>query len=211
MVFQHVFARMFSMESWIAGAVFVLVAAAVIFAVVRGRARRKPAPHWKINPLEIGYTVVLAGVAAFLVVASTTANGREHTAAGDPVRRVEVTAFQWCWRFHYTGTPVTVNGQCAGGNYPTLVLPTDRTVAITLRSGDVIHSFWVPALRFKMDVFPHHTNTFRVKLDKQGTWTGRCAEFCGVDHSTMDFHLRTVPPEAFDRWIAAGGPPGGAS
>lgn len=211
MVFQQVFARVFTTETWIAGVVFALVAVTVIFAVVSGRIRRRPAPHPKINPLEIGYAVVLAGVAAFLVVYTATANGEERRAPGGAPQRVEVTAYQWCWRFHYTGTPVTVNAQCRNGRYPTLVLPTDRTVAITLRSSDVIHSFWVPELRFKMDVFPNHTNSFRVKLDKEGTWIGRCAEFCGIDHSTMHFHLRTVAPEEFDRWIAAGGPAGGVS
>lgn len=204
MVFPRVFARVFSMEAWIAGGVFVAVAVVVIFAVVHSRARpgRTPSSRAKINPLEIAYALVLAGVAAFLVVSTTMANGAERRSPGRPALRVQITAYQWCWRFHYVGTPVTVNGQCQDGKYPTLRLPAGRTVAITLRSHDVIHSFWVPALRFKMDVFPGKTNSFRFRPDRQGRWIGRCAEFCGVDHSDMDFYLQTDDARTFDRWLA---------
>jgi heme/copper-type cytochrome/quinol oxidase subunit 2 len=76
-----------------------------------------------------------------------------------------------------------------------------RTVQLTLRSRDVIHSFWVPALRYKRDVFPSYTNTLTLRIDRAGEWIGRCAEYCGQLHYQMDFRLRALPARQFDAWL----------
>ncbi|RCG17389.1 cytochrome c oxidase subunit II [Streptomyces diacarni] len=97
---------------------------------------------------------------------------------------------------------------------PTLVVPTGRTVRINLTSLDVIHSLWVPALRYKMDAFPDHTNSFTFTVDKEGRWIGRCAEFCGDRHHAMEFWLKAVSPEEYDDWVSQhqqDGPTGGAA
>jgi cytochrome c oxidase subunit 2 len=116
---------------------------------------------------------------------------------------VRVTGFQWCWRFAYVGTPVTVTASCLDGHDPTLVVPAGRPVRIETTSSDVIHSFWVPAFRFKMDAFPHHMNSFVMTVPHPGTWLGHCAEFCGDSHAFMTFHLRAVPAGVFSVWLAA--------
>ena len=69
---------------------------------------------------------------------------------------------------------------------------------------DVIHSFWVPELLFKRDVFPGNVrNVFEVTIDKTGAYVGRCAELCGTYHSIMNFELRAVSPENYEQFIAA--------
>jgi cytochrome c oxidase subunit 2 len=114
-----------------------------------------------------------------------------------------VTGFQWCWRFHYVQSGITITATCQNGNNPTLVVPAGRPIRFTATSDDVIHSFWVPQFRFKMDAFPHHVNSFVMTVPHPGLWLGHCAEFCGEDHAFMTFHLRAVSQSVFAQWQQA--------
>jgi cytochrome c oxidase subunit 2 len=205
MHFQRVFGQAFGLETKIAEVVFALVAVAIAVAVIeshRRRRRGKPAAQKaESNPLELGYVVVLTGIVGFLIFVSLSAND-SFFSDPRPALTVRVTAFQWCWRFRYAGQPVTVTAQCQGGPVPTLVLPAGRPVRVQLESADVIHSFWVPGLRFKMDIYPGHVNSFTFTLH-QGRWLGRCAQLCGVFHDDMLFHLQAVPAASFGRWLRA--------
>ncbi len=94
------------------------------------------------------------------------------------------------------GTPATKDPD-TGNPGPTLWLPKGETVEFVLTSRDVIHSFWVVPFLMKQDVFPAHTNSFTVTPNKEGTFLGKCAELCGVDHSRMLFNVKVVSPEAY--------------
>ncbi|MER5808683.1 cytochrome c oxidase subunit II [Streptomyces sp. NPDC002033] len=80
---------------------------------------------------------------------------------------------------------------------PTLYLPKGEKVRFILSSNDVIHSFWVVPFLFKQDVIPGHTNVFEVTPTQEGTFMGKCAELCGVDHSRMLFNVKVVSPEKY--------------
>lgn len=90
---------------------------------------------------------------------------------------------------------------------PVLVLPTDTSISFTLASVDVIHAFWVPQFLFKRDVMPYPTanqskNTFTIsKIEKEGAFVGRCAEMCGTYHSMMNFEVRAIPKDMFNRYL----------
>ncbi|MCL7494215.1 MULTISPECIES: cytochrome c oxidase subunit II [Streptomyces] len=94
------------------------------------------------------------------------------------------------------GTPGERNPQ-TGNPGPTLWLPKGETVQFVLTSRDVIHSFWVVPFLMKQDVIPGHTNVFEVTPNKEGTFMGKCAELCGVDHSRMLFNVKVVSPERY--------------
>ena len=103
---------------------------------------------------------------------------------------VNVVGFRWSWTFNYVdqntydiGTP---------GEDPDAVPSGRPEVKFELTSPDVIHSFWVPTFLFKMDVVPGRTNKFEVTPNKEGTYLGKCAELCGVDHSRMFFTVKVV-------------------
>jgi cytochrome c oxidase subunit II len=86
---------------------------------------------------------------------------------------------------------------------PELVLPAESSVRFELTSQDVIHSFWIPGFRFKRDVFPDQVTTFQVDVgEPTGAYlnTGVCAEFCGLDHTSMRFSVRIVTPAEFEQW-----------
>ncbi|GEC05353.1 hypothetical protein SSP24_30080 [Streptomyces spinoverrucosus] len=202
---RHIFGEVFTLESIIAGVVFVVVVAVFVYALIGRRAGRQVTASQRAERprLEAYYVGVLAAFSVFLVAWTAWQNHREHqTAAGPPVR-VDVSSFQWCWSFNYPQAPDrrTVSGSCRGDDLPTLVVPTGRPVQLRLTSRDVIHSLWVPHLRYKMDAFPHHVNTFTLTLDKEGRWRGKCAEFCGERHRTMHFWIKAVSPDEYDRWL----------
>lgn len=208
MPFRSAFSQLFAQDTTIAGVVFFLVAAAMFGAVLLSRRRRRrgqePSKRAEANRLEAGYVLALAGIVGFLIFSSLTQNHRE-TDPPKPALRVQVIAYQWCWRFHYEGQPVTVNGQCRGGPLPTLVLPVGRPVELDVTSIDVIHAFWVPYLRYKIYVYPDHVNSFTVTLTRSGRWIGRCAQICGLYHYQMDFYLQAVSPAAFSSFLRSAG------
>ncbi|MFD7921791.1 cytochrome c oxidase subunit II [Streptomyces sp. NPDC059740] len=94
------------------------------------------------------------------------------------------------------GTPGERNPQ-TGMPGPTLWLPKGERVEFVLTSRDVIHSFWVVPFLMKQDVVPGRTNVFQVVPNKEGTFRGKCAELCGVDHSRMLFNVKVVSPERY--------------
>ncbi|ASQ94140.1 cytochrome c oxidase subunit II [Streptomyces sp. 11-1-2] len=98
------------------------------------------------------------------------------------------------------GTPAERNPQ-TGNPGPTLWLPKGESVQFILTSRDVIHSFWVVPFLMKMDVIPGHTNRFEVTPNREGTFMGKCAELCGVDHSRMLFNVKVVSPERYQQHL----------
>lgn len=206
MPFRQQFAQLFGLDTTIAEVVFGLVAATLIIAFIlswhRRRTGKSASRKPKANRIELTYLAGLIGIATFLCVASLTANAKEDTQPR-PAMQVDVTGFQWCWRFQYVGQPVTVTARCQGGPIPTLVLPTGRPVELDVTSTDVIHAVWVPYLDYKIYAYPGHVNRFTVTLTKTGSWVGRCAQICGLYHYQMDFRVQAVPPAEFDRWLGA--------
>ncbi|MFT4201986.1 cytochrome c oxidase subunit II [Gordonia sp. (in: high G+C Gram-positive bacteria)] len=91
---------------------------------------------------------------------------------------------------------------------PVLVLPVGKRIEFNLAAADVIHSFWVPEFLYKRDVMPfpkqnHQDPRFQIeKITRTGAFVGRCAEMCGTYHAMMNFEIRAVSPEDFDRYIA---------
>jgi cytochrome c oxidase subunit 2 len=88
-----------------------------------------------------------------------------------------------------------------GNPGPTLWLPKGEKVRFVLTSRDVIHSFWVVPFLMKQDVIPGHTNSFEVTPTREGTFMGKCAELCGVDHSRMLFNVKVVSPERYQQHL----------
>jgi cytochrome c oxidase subunit II len=131
--------------------------------------------------------------------------GADRTAGGlrSPGRplTVEVTAYQWGWRFAYRGAGVQVASR--SGVAPELVVPAGEPVRFTLTSADVVHSFHLPELLFERDAIPGETVAFELRFDRVGAHPGRCAIYCGLQHTEMPFTVRVLAPDAFTRWLQA--------
>jgi cytochrome c oxidase subunit 2 len=200
---RHEFAGLFSLYEWVAIVTAVVVFAVVLFAAVRYRRRpgREPSARTEANLVELVFALVLAGVIAVLVHGTFTTENRVDAIAAGVQRQVEVTAFKWGWRFTYRGTGVSVVGD--NERPPTLHLPVGEPLVFVQRSRDVVHSFWVPALRFKRDVWPDATTRFELTVERPGTYDGACAEFCGLHHTDMTFKVVAESRAQFDQWLAS--------
>jgi cytochrome c oxidase subunit 2 len=108
---------------------------------------------------------------------------------------LDVTAEQWQFNFTY---PDYGNAQSE-----ILELPVDRPVYFTITSIDVVHSFSVDAMGFKEDAVPGVFTHIRVTPDKEGAYSLRCYELCGLYHSYMEQPVRVVSAAEFDAWARA--------
>ncbi len=105
---------------------------------------------------------------------------------------VYVMAKKWMWKFAYPDGPNAVG---------TLHVPAHRPVRLLLTSRDVIHSFFVPDFRIKMDVLPGRYTETWFEATKPGRYQVLCAEYCGTWHSQMWGEIVVMPPAEFDEWM----------
>lgn len=196
------FGGLFSLYLAIGGAVALIVFGAVAFVLIRYRARegRAPSSRSEANVLEIGVAMLIVAVVALLVFRTFSTEAKEDSDAAQPVR-IDVTAFQWGWRFTYPGQGVSVIG--TSNAPPTFAVPGDRPVHFALTSSDVIHAFWIPGERFKRSAIPGRTNEFDLTFEAPGHEEGLCSEFCGLRHSAMRFDVWVLSDESYERWLAA--------
>jgi len=192
----------------------VFVVALILWSILRYRRPRGAGPgdlprQTRANVgLEVFYTAVPLVIVAVLFALTLRTQDRVTHLSSTPDLRVEVTGFQWGWRFRYPGQGVTVVGDA--NKPPTLVLPVGTTVRLKLVAADVIHSFFVPSFLVKRDMIPGVDNQIDVHTTVVGHFGGVCAEFCGLDHTRMTFSVDVVSPEQFQAFAAQQQPvPGG--
>jgi cytochrome c oxidase subunit 2 len=106
---------------------------------------------------------------------------------------VNVRAEQWKWHFEYPATGVKSNE---------LHIPVNRRVHVNIQSDDVIHSFWVPALGVKQDAVPGRPTHVYVTATDSGTYSGMCAELCGLGHTGMTMTVVVADQAALDAWLS---------
>jgi cytochrome c oxidase subunit 2 len=201
-------------DLWIGSVVAALIVGIfvwglIFWCVVRYRKRGDELPpQTRYNmPLELLYSVLPFLIISVLFYYTAIAETDVDKIKPNPDVTVHVVAFKWNWEFEYpedkdaSGQPVKTIG--ASDYVPVLVVPTNKRIRFLEDSQDVIHSFWVPELLFKRDVFPGGVqNKFEVTIEKEGSYVGRCAELCGTYHSMMNFELRAVSPDQYQQFIA---------
>ena len=190
--------------------VFVLVMVVVLYCV--WRYRMKPGEELKDGPpihgntrLEIIWTAIPAILLVALCSYSYVALTDIEEAKSDALN-VRVVGEQFTWTFYYKDA----SGKEFGS--PQLYVPRDRPVHFTVQSLDVIHDFWVPAFRMKIDAVPGVDTELQITPKRNGEYPVICAELCGLGHAAMRQTAHVVDPPTFDDWLAkqsAGGAPGG--
>jgi cytochrome c oxidase subunit II len=198
--------RVFVVAAFIvAGTVYGLI----LWSILRYRRQRSDAPtslgrQFRANvPLEVLYTAIPIVIIVVLFVATVRTEDRVDAVTASPDLVLHVEAFDWGWRFAYEGQGVEItsppSGEGVGG--PTIALPVGETTRVVLTSNDVIHAFWVPGFLYKRDAIPGRVNMFDLTPTTTGTYDGKCAEFCGLNHAYMTFALRVVSATAFTDWL----------
>jgi cytochrome c oxidase subunit 2 len=204
---RRVYDQLYDIYAPIGIGVFAVVVAAIAFAVLRYR-RRPPsaAARWRENNrLEVAYALLLSCVVAFLLYLTYSAEHKVDTVSAheQPSLTVDVTASKWEWTFSYPAYGIVARSGAVG--HQPLVVPTGEAIRFRLTSIDVIHSFWIPYLRFKRDAFPDHIQDVTLAFGSAGVYPAQCAEFCGLRHPEMLFTVHAVSPAQFAAWAAGGG------
>jgi cytochrome c oxidase subunit 2 len=205
--------QLFWVFHWLSWAIFAGVVVTTLIAYLRGHKRsdaeleelsRDPALERRMGRAVAASTVVSVAILIGLLVASV-ASGRSLSDLGrDVPLSIEVTAHQWWWEVRYPGASPDQSFSTANE----LHVPAGRNVNVVLRSTDVIHSFWVPRLTGKRDLIPGRTTVVAFRVNETGTYPGRCAEFCGVEHARMDLMVIAEEAAAFERWRSLQRSPG---
>jgi len=181
---------------WLTFGICTLVFAAVLIAFVLALRKGMAGSALTARPyVPVAAALVLSAV--LLVVLMLVSFGTDRalaTLGGEDALKIEVIAHRWWWEARYQDPDPSRTFSTANE----LTIPVGRPVEFTLRSDDVIHSFWVPNLGGKKDLIPGRTATLRLQADKAGTYRGQCAEFCGVQHAKMA--LVVTASEEYDKW-----------
>lgn len=207
--------------AWIAALITGVIVWALIFYVSFRFRRRSDAEvpvQTRYNlPLEVFYTIAPILMVVVLFYQTVRVQDVVTNLEDDPDVTVEVMGQQWSWTFnHGIGEPnpdaVPDQGEFAYDSYaytsgtasdiPTLVLPVDQTVQFNLYSPDVIHNFGVPSFLVKMDVIPGRINQFQVTPTVEGTFAGKCFEYCGNYHARMLFTVEVVSQAEYEDYVA---------
>lgn len=201
--------------SWIAAlAVGVVVWGLTIWCIVAYRKRKNdnqlPVQLRYHVPLELMYTVVPILMIGALFFFSSRVQGDVQDISAEPDIEIEVYGKQWSWDFNYLSDDVYSSGERVAltgeegveETLPTLYLPVNETVEFTVKSRDVAHSFWIPAFLYKLDNIPGRVNTFQVTPQREGVYSGKCAELCGEFHSEMLFNVEVVDRATYDEQMA---------
>jgi cytochrome c oxidase subunit 2 len=179
--------------------VFVFVEAILLYVLFRYRRRSdtdRPEHVHGNTTLEILWTAIPALILAFIAVPTVRAIFKTQAKAKAEALQVEVVGHQWWWEFRYPQYKVTTANE--------LYLPLGRTVNFTLKTQDVLHSFWIPQMGGKRDLIANHPNYLWFTPDSVGeqAWNGFCVEYCGASHANMRFRTFTVTPDEFAAWAA---------
>jgi cytochrome c oxidase subunit 2 len=147
--------------------------------------------------LELWWTIIPTLLLVVLVVISIGEWFKMQFPASAPALTLETVGHQFNWEYRYPGV------QASTYSPEPLHLPVGKQVRILITSGDVLHSFWLPKFRLKLDAVPGLVQTMNFTPTQIGTYDIVCAEFCGVNHSVMQGTLVVESPEAYERYIEA--------
>ena len=190
------------MSGYLATAVGIFVAVAVVLVIVKFRERPDDDPDELPEQIhgnkkaELTWTLIPVVMLVFLAVV-TIPGVFDLSSKGDgPTIKVE--GQQWWWQFSYdvdqdgTDDIVTANE---------IVIPVGEEVNLEIQSNDVIHSFWIPQLNGKKDAVPGRVHHWRISSPVPGIFYGECTEFCGLSHANMQMRAVVLTDEDYNNWV----------
>src|SRR6266852_9182388 len=183
----------------IAGAIFVVVAALLVYSVVKFRRKRnddgrEPAQVYGSLQIELAWTItpVIIVLVLFLASARLVFAFQDAPRTKDSLE-VTVVGHQFWWEYRYPGLKIVTANE--------LHVPVGTRTFLNLLSADTDHSFWVPRLAGKTDLIPNHPNGTWIEPRETGLYLGQCAQYCGTQHAKMLLRVYVDTREDFDRWV----------
>lgn len=189
--------------------VFTFVIAGLAYSVFRfrhpGDTPGEGPPIHTSRPVTWAWFAITSGLAVFIIFNPGLKGLRELRANRNADLVIQVEARKWAWTYRYPQYDLTIE------DAQELILPVDRRLRFEITSTDVLHSFWIPAFRMKIDAVPGRTTILFVTPNRTGSFEQdfnlrvQCAELCGTGHARMRTGLSILEQEDFDAWIRGQG------
>lgn len=202
---------------FISFSIVLFVTSLLIYVCIKFNAKNNPIPAkfshnilieviWTVIPIII---LVIIAVPSFRIL-------RNIEKIPEAEMTIKIVGYQWYWHYIYPdhnniefdSYMITDENLKPGQKRlldvdNRLLIPENTTVRFLVTGGDVIHSFAVPALGFKIDAVPGRINETWTKVINKGVYYGQCSELCGINHGFMPIAIEVVSKEEFDNWIAS--------
>jgi cytochrome c oxidase subunit II len=182
--------------------IFLLVEGLLLGFVIRYRRRRRArfedaAQIHGASRLELVWTafpvVVLALIGAFVFIELPGIKDIPSAGARGQLE-ISVTGRQFYWQYEYPNGVIAIDTMAAPAGVPVRLV-------VSAPDSDVIHSWWIPALGGKIDAIPGRVNETWFQAENPGTYTGQCAELCGLEHARMLASVEVMPEDEFETWL----------
>ncbi|PIC70274.1 cytochrome c oxidase subunit II [Sporosarcina sp. P16b] len=192
---------------WLGFGIMFLVLAVVFFLLVkiiityRYKKEREHDPTNYLNDkqkrhLQLAWTIIPIILLVILSIPALWISYHQSPVAEAESRHegvhIHVSAKQFQWTFTYDTDKTEEN---------LLILPEGESIILHLSTEDVIHSFWVPELAGKVDLIPNKPIVNEIKEPEIGVYKGKCAEYCGIQHTNMTFTVKVVSKEEYENYI----------
>lgn len=204
---------------YICVAIAVVVFGVMLYSIIYHRKSRgaQAANFHESTAVEILWTIIPLIILVVMAIPATQTLIDMYDAE-DAEIDIQVTGYQWKWRYTYLNEDVDFfsilstpqeqidNTEAKGENYllevdNPLVVPIDTKIRFLLTAKDVIHSWWVPDLAVKKDTIPGFINESWAVIDKPGIYRGQCTELCGKGHGFMPIVVKAVSKDEYKIWI----------
>jgi cytochrome c oxidase subunit 2 len=195
--FARAILDIYSLITWLTAGIFVVVAAVLLYVMVRHRDRGDEGLPPQVRghtALEIAWTIAPAVILLVIAIPTIHVIFRTQGQPRSDALAVTVRAHQWWWEFRYPSLEIVTANE--------VHVPVGQPVTLRLEGPDVIHSFWVPQLGGKRDVVPGRLNVLTFTPEVPGEYLGQCAEFCGLSHANMRMLVVVHPAAQWLAWIA---------
>lgn len=206
---------------WVMGLISLFVLALLVYVMWRFRAKAHPVPSRTTHnaALEVAWTLVPVLILIGIAIPSISLLSQQYRSPPKDAVTIKATGYQWYWGYSYPDNgdfEVISNmlpekeavkrgepAQLAVDNR--MVVPAGVPLRIQVTAADVIHSFAVPSLWFKIDAVPGRLNERVLFIEKPGVYYGQCSELCGVRHGYMPIAVEALPMPQWRAWIRAQG------
>ncbi len=206
---------------WVMAIICAFVFLLIVAVVVRFNKRANPVPSKTSHNtmIEVVWTVVPALILLAIAIPSITLLAKQYETPPKAAITIKATGYQWYWGYTYpdngdfeiisnmlTREEADARGepfQLAADNR--MVVPVGVPIRLQTTGADVIHSFAVPSLWFKLDAVPGRLNERLLQVDEPGVYYGQCSELCGARHAFMPIVVEALPMDQYNAWVLAQG------
>lgn len=206
---------------------FVLILLAIIIVRFNRRANPVASKTSHNTVLEVVWTLLPVLILVGIAIPSIDLIAKQYKPAPKTALTVKITGNQWFWTYGYPdngdfevisnmlnipGEPTINNGVREVGSKPwdgpshlevdnRMVVPAGEPIRLQITAADVIHSFAVPSLWFKLDAVPGRINEKVLFIEKPGVYYGQCSELCGAKHGYMPIAVEALPRDKYNAWV----------